>query len=207
MHAKEQMKCTLSQDHRARAVGSSASRSEPVPTIILRTRLPSTLARHLQVRALSAAAPDPAHMPHLDAADGGPVRLHDLYVRLGEPLLAQAPHSGRRRSAGRAGYFASRRHQRTPVCPLSGVARWLRVARCHPFAPALHESRQSHAAGSCHVAWHPWHPWQNGAHSCSERRIRNPSSSVSDESGTQAAACRCLQAATPALGRAGSPRR
>ena len=50
----------------------------------------------LQVRALSAAAPDPAHMPHLDAADGGPVRLHDLYVRLGEALgfeasLAQIP--------------------------------------------------------------------------------------------------------------------
>ena len=40
----------------------------------------------MQVRALSAAAPDPAHMPHLDAADGGPVRLHDLYVRLGEAL-------------------------------------------------------------------------------------------------------------------------
>ncbi len=36
------------------------------------------------VKALSAAAAHPAHMPHVDAEGGGPVRLRDLYVRLGE---------------------------------------------------------------------------------------------------------------------------
>jgi hypothetical protein len=86
------MQCARSVDRRcARCRQQRHTRCTLTPISFTIHWYPVPSHHALQVRALSAAAPHPAHMPHLDAEDGGPVRLHDLYVRLGENPGFEAP--------------------------------------------------------------------------------------------------------------------